>query len=239
MTRRCYGPHRLPWRGKPCSAAALAASDIAGIGITNQRETTIVWDRATGRPIHNALVWQDRRTADACAALKDGGHEPMVAAKTGLLLDPYFSATKIGWILDHVPGARRRAEAGELAFGTVDSFLLWRLTGGLHATDATNASRTLLYDIQNGSVGRRTPCVFRRPPLHAAGRPRQRRRLRGNLAGSVRPPNPHPRHRRGPAGRIGGPGLLPPRHGKSHLRHRLFRAADGRARPDPSPAMLC
>jgi glycerol kinase len=130
--------------------AGLTAAALAGIGITNQRETTIVWDRKTGRPIHNAIVWQDRRTADACAALKQAGHETMVAAKTGLLLDPYFSATKIGWLLDHVPDARRRAEAGELAFGTVDSFLLWRLTGGLHATDATNASRTLLFDIQTG-----------------------------------------------------------------------------------------
>ena len=130
--------------------AGLTAANLAGIGIANQRETVIIWDRATGRPIHNAVVWQDRRTADVCAALKRAGHEPMIAAKTGLLPDPYFSATKIGWILDHVPGARRRAEVGQLAFGTVDSFLLWRLTGGLHATDATNASRTLLYDIETG-----------------------------------------------------------------------------------------
>lgn len=128
--------------------AGLAAGDIAAIGITNQRETTIVWDRATGKPIHRAIVWQDRRTADQCHALKAAGHEPNVAAKTGLLLDPYFSGTKIAWILDNVPGARDRAEKGELAFGTVDSFLIWRLTGGkVHATDATNASRTLLYDI--------------------------------------------------------------------------------------------
>jgi glycerol kinase len=128
--------------------AGLQASDIAAIGITNQRETTIVWDRATGKPIHRAIVWQDRRTADQCHALKAAGHEANVAAKTGLLLDPYFSGTKIAWILDHVPGARERADKGELAFGTVDSFLIWRLTGGkVHATDATNASRTLLYDI--------------------------------------------------------------------------------------------
>lgn len=128
--------------------AGLTAADIAAIGITNQRETTIVWDRATGKAIHRAIVWQDRRTADQCQALKVAGHEANVAAKTGLLLDPYFSGTKIAWILDHVPGARARAERGELAFGTVDSFLIWRLTGGqVHATDATNASRTLLYDI--------------------------------------------------------------------------------------------
>ena len=132
--------------------AGVAASDLAGIGITNQRETTLVWDRKTGKAIHRAIVWQDRRTAERCAALKAEGHEPLVAQKTGLLLDPYFSGTKIAWILDHVPDARARAEKGELAFGTVDSFLLWRLTGGaVHATDATNASRTLLYDIHQGA----------------------------------------------------------------------------------------
>jgi glycerol kinase len=131
--------------------ARIEASNIAAIGITNQRETTIVWDRATGKPIHNAIVWQDRRTAVICQGLKTEGHEPWVTRKTGLLLDPYFSGTKIAWILDNVPGARSRAERGELAFGTVDSFLLWRLTGGrVHATDATNASRTLLYDIHTG-----------------------------------------------------------------------------------------
>ena len=131
--------------------AKVVAKDIAAIGITNQRETTIIWDRATGKPIHNAIVWQDRRTADMCAALRRAGHEDAISAKTGLLLDPYFSATKIAWLLDHVPGARAAAEAGKLAFGTIDSFLLWRLTGGaVHATDATNASRTLLLDIATG-----------------------------------------------------------------------------------------
>ena len=124
------------------------AKNIVAVGITNQRETTILWDRKTGKPVYNAIVWQDRRTADYCAELKSAGHEKMVSAKTGLLLDPYFSATKIKWILDNVDGARAKANAGELAFGTVDSFLLWRLTGGkVHATDATNASRTLLYNI--------------------------------------------------------------------------------------------
>ena len=122
---------------------------LTAIGITNQRETTIVWDRKTGQPVHNAIVWQDRRTADRCASLRKAGHERTVAAKTGLVLDPYFSATKIAWILDEVEGARARAAAGELAFGTVDSWLIWRLTGGaVHATDATNASRTALYDIR-------------------------------------------------------------------------------------------
>ena len=124
----------------------------AAIGITNQRETVLVWDRATGRPIHRAIVWQDRRTADTCAALRAAGHEPLIAARTGLLLDPYFSATKIAWILDTVPGARAAAMRGELAFGTVDSWLLWNLTGGrVHATDATNAARTLLFDIATGA----------------------------------------------------------------------------------------
>ncbi|WP_294194512.1 glycerol kinase GlpK [uncultured Sphingomonas sp.] len=142
------------WRDTLATArAALAdsgvgAEGIAGIGITNQRETVVVWDRASGAPIHHAIVWQDRRTAEWCARLKEQGHEAAVRAKTGLLLDPYFSATKLAWILDHVEGARARAEGGELAFGTIDSFLLWRLTGGaVHATDVTNAGRTLLYDI--------------------------------------------------------------------------------------------
>jgi glycerol kinase len=132
--------------------ADASAKDIAALGMTNQRETTIIWDRATGKPIHNAIVWQDRRTAEACAALRQSGHEAMVAGRTGLLLDPYFSATKIAWLLEHVEGARDAAAQGRLAFGTVDSFLLWRLTGGKqHATDVTNASRTLLMDIRKGS----------------------------------------------------------------------------------------
>ena len=128
--------------------AGLRPGDIAAIGITNQRETTLVWDKTTGKPIYNAIVWQDRRTADLCASLRSEGHEADIRARTGLLLDPYFSATKIAWILDHVEGARERAVSGELAFGTIDTFLLWRLTGGrVHATDATNASRTALFNI--------------------------------------------------------------------------------------------
>jgi glycerol kinase len=133
------------------SNAGLAASDIAAVGIPNQREGVVVWNRQTGKAIHNAIVWQDRRTADMCAQMADAGHEALIAVRTGLLLDPYFSATKIAWLLDTVEGARDAAEAGTLAFGTVDSFLLWRLTGGMvHATDATNASRTLLFDIHRG-----------------------------------------------------------------------------------------
>ncbi len=132
--------------------AGIGASEIAAIGITNQRETTLVWDRRTGQAIHRAIVWQDRRTAAACADLAAAGHDALVAERTGLRIDPYFSATKIAWLLDNVPGARRRAAAGELAFGTVDSFLLWRLTGGaVHATDATNAARTMLFDIRRGA----------------------------------------------------------------------------------------
>ncbi|MEM9358509.1 MAG: glycerol kinase GlpK [Pseudomonadota bacterium] len=131
--------------------AGLEASQVSAIGITNQRETTVVWDRDTGKPVHRAIVWQDRRTADFCAGLKSEGQEALVSSKTGLLLDPYFSGTKIAWILDNVEGARAAADRGRLAFGTVDTFLLWRLTGGqVHATDATNASRTLLYNIETG-----------------------------------------------------------------------------------------
>jgi glycerol kinase len=131
--------------------AGATARDIVAIGITNQRETTLLWERATGRPLHRAIVWQDRRTADICARLRAGGHEQVFADKTGLLLDPYFSGSKLAWLFDHVPGARDLAARGELAFGTVDTYLLWRLTGGkVHATDATNASRTLLFDIHRG-----------------------------------------------------------------------------------------
>jgi glycerol kinase len=137
---------------------------IAAVGIANQRETIVIWDRASGQPIHNAIVWQDRRTAPICDELRRTGCEPLVQARSGLLLDPYFSATKIAWMLDHVAGARERAERGELAFGTVDSFLLWRLTDGqVHATDATNASRTALFDIHKGRWDRDLLKLFRVP----------------------------------------------------------------------------
>ena len=135
---------------KAMSDAGAAAPDITAIGITNQRETTLVWDRDTGACVYNAIVWQDRRTADFCRSLKNDGVEATVASKTGLRLDPYFSATKLAWILDNVDGVRERAEAGKLVFGTIDSFLLWRLTGGSqHATDASNASRTSLFNIHS------------------------------------------------------------------------------------------
>ena len=131
--------------------ADKTASDIVSIGIANQRETTLVWDSVTGAPLHNAIVWQDRRTAAICARLRSGGHENLIVRRTGLLLDPYFSGTKLKWLLDANPGARHLAREGKLMFGTVDSFLIWKLTGGtVHATDATNASRTMLYDIRKG-----------------------------------------------------------------------------------------
>ncbi len=145
--------------------AELAAADIGAVGITNQRETVVIWDKATGKPIHNAIVWQDRRTADQCAKLRKAGHESYVTKKTGLLLDPYFSGTKIAWILDKVKGARRRAEKGELLAGTIDTFLMSRLTGGaVHATDATNASRTLLFDIGSNAWDEKL-CEIIRVPL--------------------------------------------------------------------------
>lgn len=129
----------------------LSAGDIAAIGITNQRETTVLWDRATGQPIHHAIVWQDRRTAEFCDSLRQQGYSELIQQKTGLIIDSYFSGTKLRWLLDNVPEARRRAEKGELAFGTVDSWLIWKLTGGqVHVTDQTNASRTMLFNIQTG-----------------------------------------------------------------------------------------
>ena len=132
------------------SKAQITPEQVDGVGITNQRETTVVWDRATGKPLYNAIVWQDRRTSERCQALRDEGHTELVQSKTGLLIDPYFSATKLAWILDCVEGARERAARGELAFGTVDSFLMWRLTDGKrHVTDATNASRTALFNIHD------------------------------------------------------------------------------------------
>lgn len=145
-------------------ASGLPVSSISGIGITNQRETTIVWDRQTGEPVYRAIVWQDRRTASLCTKLKSDGHEDTVVERTGLLIDPYFSATKIAWILDNVDGVRARAEAGELAFGTVDSWLLWNLTGGQsHRTDATNASRTAIFNIHEQDWDEELLALFRIP----------------------------------------------------------------------------
>ncbi|MGO1626933.1 MAG: FGGY family carbohydrate kinase, partial [Halomonadaceae bacterium] len=145
--------------GMPQGDAAL------GLGITNQRETTLLWDRVTGEPLYNAIVWQDRRTAEHCQRLRDDGHGEMVQERTGLLIDPYFAATKLAWLLEHVDGARERAERGELAFGTVDTFLIWRLTGGKrHVTDATNASRTALFNIHSQQWDDDLLALFDIPP---------------------------------------------------------------------------
>jgi glycerol kinase len=156
--------HTLATVRETLARAQADGRAVEALGITNQRETVVIWERASGKPIHRAIVWQDRRTAAECAALKAAGAESAVRARTGLLLDPYFSATKIAWLLDHVPGARERAERGELAFGTIDTFLLWRLTGGkVHATDVTNASRTLLFDIHAQEWHEELLRVFRVP----------------------------------------------------------------------------
>jgi glycerol kinase len=137
--------------GEVVKSAGIAASDIAAIGITNQRETTVVWERKSGKPIYNAIVWQDRRTSEFCDQLKAQGHADLIQQKTGLVIDAYFSGSKLRWILDTVPGARDRANKGELAFGTIDTWLLWKLTGGkIHATDPSNASRTMLFNIHSG-----------------------------------------------------------------------------------------
>ncbi len=152
------------WESVLSTTKKVLRKDVKAIGITNQRETCVVWERATGKPIYNAIVWQDRRTADVCVGLKSAGHEKMITDKTGLLLDPYFSAAKISWILDHTEGARVRAENGELAFGTIDTFLIWRLTGGTsHVTDATNASRTSLYNIETGKWDDELLALFKVP----------------------------------------------------------------------------
>jgi glycerol kinase len=209
--------------------AGLAARDIAGIGIANQRETSVIWDRATGKPIHHAIVWQDRRTAVMCDALRASGHEPEIAAKTGLLLDPYFSASKIAWLLDHVDGARAQAQAGRLAFGTIDCFLLWRLTGGkVHATDASNAARTLLLDIGSAEWDDNLCRMF--------GVPRSLLPRVADCAGEFGPhltcsaPHPDPRHGRRPAGGHRRAGLLFARHDEIDLRHRLLCPAQHRQR---------
>ncbi|MDP6872823.1 MAG: glycerol kinase GlpK [Alphaproteobacteria bacterium] len=159
------------WRDTLATARAVldkggvGAGEIAGIGIANQRETTVIWRRDTGLPIHNAIVWQDRRTADLCNGLRRSGHDALIQSRTGLIVDPYFSATKIAWLLDNVEGARAWAEAGELAFGTIDSWLLWKLTGGaVHATDATNASRTMLFDIHRQRWDEELCQLFNVPP---------------------------------------------------------------------------
>ena len=211
------------------AGANLAASDIAAVGITNQRETCVLWDRRTDKPIHRAIVWQDRRTAEACRKLKETGNEPTVTAKTGLLLDPYFSATKIAWLLDNVEGARALAKAGHLAFGTIDTFLLWRLTGGrVHATDATNASRTLLYDIAKGQFDDDLLAPLQYSPLHPARGARLQCRVRHHRALDPRRRAADPGRGGRPAGGSHRPGLLRAGHGEGDLRHGLLCAAQHR-----------
>ena len=209
--------------------AGLKAKDIAAIGITNQRETTVVWDRKTGQAVHRAIVWQDRRTADVCAQLKAQGHEPTISQKTGLMLDPYFSGTKVAWILDHVPGARKRAEAGELLFGTIDCYLLWRLTAGkVHATDATNASRTLLFNIHTGAWDDELLAILRVPRIMLPEVKDSCHDIRRDRAGPVRRRNCDLGHRRRPAGRDHRPGLLHAGDDQIDLWHGLLCAAQHR-----------
>ena len=215
-------------RDVACEALATAkvkAADIAAIGITNQRETVVVWDRSTGKPIHRAIVWQDRRTAATCDRLRAEGREPIIHKKTGLLLDPYFSATKIAWILDHVDGARAAAEAGKLACGTVDSWLIYRLTSGeVHVTDASNASRTLLMNIHAGDWDDELLATFNVPRAHAAGDPVVERSVRRSRCrrGAQRPADR--RHRGRSAGGALRTGVLPAWLGEEHVRHRLLHA---------------
>ena len=208
----------------------VGADAVAAIGITNQRETTVLWERATGKPLANAIVWQDRRTADLCATLNEEGWAPYVAEVTGLVIDPYFSATKLAWLLANVPGAADRARQGELCFGTIDSFLLFRLTGGqLHATDASNAARTMLYDIRHGRWDERL--------LDRLAIPREilpeLRDSQGDF-GAILPehfggPIPIRRRCRRPAGCRLRPGLLCARHVEGDLRHWLLRSRQYRS----------
>ena len=200
-----------------------AGRSVAGIGITNQRETTLVWERDTGKAVHRAIVWQDRRTGERCRELRDAGHADAVTATTGLLLDPYFSGTKIGWILDHVDGARTRAERGELVFGTVDTFpLIWRLTGGrAHVTDTTNACRTLLFDIRENAWDERMCRLLDVPTAMLPEVPRLRVGFRHDGRGRAR--------RRAPdRGRRGGPARRP-RSARSASAKAWSRAPTGRA----------
>jgi glycerol kinase len=211
--------------GREALAAAKAtAREVAAIGITCQRETTVVWERATGRPIHSAVVWQSRASAAICDQLKSRGLEPLVRRRTGLVIDAYFSATKVRWILDRVSGAQARAEAGELLFGTVDSWLVWKLTGGrAHVTDVSNASRTLVFDIHRGAwdddlLGAPDPAG------HAAGAGAFERGGRGVRCGAFRRGDPGRRDRGRPAGGAVRPDLLQGGRGEEHVRHGVLPA---------------
>ena len=224
---------------KPWLKPERRPSDVAAIGIANQRETTIVWNRETGEPVYNAIVWQDRRTADFCERLRSEGHGPLIQQRTGLLIDSYFSASKISWILENVPGARALAEAGKLAFGTVDTWLLWKLTGGrVHATDASNASRTMLFNIHTGAWDHELLDLFRVPlsMMPAVRSSSESIRRSQRRAGPRR--NSARGHRRRSAGGAVRTTLHPPRPHQEHLRHRMLHAAEHRPRAVPSSNRL-
>jgi glycerol kinase len=204
---------------------------MVACGIANQRETTVVWERQTGQPIHRAIVWQDRRTAALCAELKEVGAESLVRERTGLVLDPYFSGTKVAWILDQIPGARRRAELGELAFGTVDTWLIWNLSQSkTHVTDVTNASRTLLFNIHSGDWDPELLSLLRVPRADAARRAAFVPRLRHDRARRCWVADPDHRRRRRPAGgACFGQGCHSAGMAKNHYGHGLLHAACTRA----------
>ena len=207
--------------------AAFSAADIAAVGITNQRETTIVWEKETGRPVYNAIVWQCRRTAPLCEELRANGWEEKIREKTGLLIDAYFSGTKLRWILDNVPGARERAERGELLFGTVDTWLIWNLTGGrVHVTDYSNASRTMLFNIHTLQWDAEL-CEALRIPMCMLPKPVSNSEEYGTIDShmpGLEEPLRHADLRRGgrPAGGPARAGLHPSGRGEKHLRHRLL-----------------
>ena len=205
------------------------AADVAAIGVTNQRETTLIWDRASGEPVYNAIVWQCRRTAPLCDRIKADGFDATLRAKTGLVTDAYFSGTKVAWMLDNVPGVRARAERGELAFGTVDTWLIWQLTGGrLHLTDVTNASRTLLYNIHTQAWDDEI-LAYLHIPRSLLPEVRPSSAVYGETdPGLFGVPIPHRRDRGRPAGRDLRAGVLPARPEQEHLRHRLLPADEHR-----------
>jgi glycerol kinase len=214
--------------------AGIAANAVRAVGITNQRETTVLWNRKTGQPVHHAIVWQDRRAEPACAQLREQGHAATIQAKTGLLVDAYFSGTKLQWMLDHVPGARDAAERGELAFGTVDSWLMWKLTHGqVHVTDVSNAARTMLFNVHTNQWDDELLALLRIPKaLLPEVLPSSAHfgDIKADLLG-----HSHPHRRRGgrPAKRAVRPGLLHGGHGQEHLWHGLLHAdAHGRHVPD-------
>ena len=211
-------------------ASGISPDEIAAIGITNQRETTVVWNKMTGRPICPAIVWQCRRTADICEKLRKDGLADTIKAATGLPIDAYFSGTKIKWILDHIEGAREAAERGELLFGTIDTWLIWKLTGGrVHATDLTNASRTMLFNIHTLEWDERLLSVLGNPAFHASGGADKRRQLRQYDAS--RCGNPDLRGRRRSAGGAVRSGLLPCGRREKYIRHRMFSAYEHRHVP--------